>query len=184
MRLVDLVLDVPLVLLYCFVTVNVSDLWACTKLPVLQYPLGIVQCMCSLDTGRGRGVLSWKGKQTCSWLHPIIPRGHRHIWEGHPQLRLRGSTKEKDVFLLRCFFFSVCVSASVCKSSLVHSAGNSCRQDFLFCTGNKMAENGRPGTMLWKSATTQVRRASCLWITGQKGEQSTSHCCCRNHMWE
>lgn len=54
-----------------------------------------------------------------------------------------------------CVYTGVC--DWTCKSPLVHRAGNSCRQDFLFYTGNKMAENGRPGTMLWNSATTQVR---------------------------
>lgn len=73
-----------------------------------------------------------------------------------------GSSKEEDV----CFLLWGCVCVCVLKRALllvppwgssVHSPGNSCRQDFLFSTGNKMAEHGRPGTMLWKSATTQVR---------------------------
>lgn len=94
-----------------------------------------------------------KGKRTCSRPHPIHHRGHLHIREGHPGHRFRGETQRKRM----CVNSFVCVFVSACKSSLVHRPGNSCRQDFLCCTGNKMVEYWRPGTMLWKSATTQVR---------------------------
>lgn len=65
-----------------------------------------------------------------------------------------GEAQRKEMCVYCCVLVCVCFCL---QSSLVRNAGNSCKQDFLTCTGNKMAENGRLGTMLWKSATTQVR---------------------------
>lgn len=127
-------------------------------------------------------ILCRKGKQTCFWLHLIFPGGHLHIREGHPEHRLKGKHEGRG-----CVFTDVCVCnvcVRVCKSSVVHSAGNSCMQDFLFCTGNKMAENGRPGTMLWKSASTQVREQDAYESEGRKVSRtrpsSAAGITCRN----
>lgn len=96
-----------------------------------------------------------------------------------------GEARRKRMCVYWCAW-CVCVRVHVCacKSSLVHSAGNSCRQDFLFCTGNKMAENGRPETMLWKSASTQVREQGVCESEGRKLSRTRSSTAAGTTCWK
>lgn len=61
-----------------------------------------------------------------------------------------------------CVCVCACVRLCVCKSSLVHSAGNSCRQDFLFFHRKQNGGVWEAWNNAVKVSTTQVReQGSC-----------------------